>query len=168
MRAGVSEVVEVRIARDRIEGLDTGMRGRGRVQRHELFVTKAMAVRLRAPEGDFWIEPASPETQWIENSLGLLQDEFATWRWTITPKRRGTGKLVLIVSARTIDQEGLAAETALPDQKIDVKIRTNYGLTFRRVFSWLILVAIGGVVGKFGESLWPLAALYLRKWTGWP
>ncbi len=164
MRVGVPEPVEVRIARDSIEGLDAGLQGRGRVHRHDLFVTKAMAVRLRAPEGDFWIEPASPETQWVENSLGLLHDEFAVWRWTVTPKRRGTGKLVLIVSARTIDQEGLAAETALPDQRIEVKVRTNYGLAIRRVLGWIVLVVLGGIVGKFGESLWSLAAASFKAW----
>ena len=51
-----------------------------------------MSVRLRAPEGGFWIEMASPETQWIENTLGLLSDDYASWRWIVTPQRRGLGR----------------------------------------------------------------------------
>lgn len=153
MTVGVPELVEVGIARAEITALAERLEGSGSAYRHDLVVTKAISVRLRAPEGGFWIETASPETQWIENTLGLLEDDYASWRWTVTPQQRGKARLQLIVSARTVGSDGLAAETALPDQVIEVKVRTNYGRTARQWGGWLAAAVIGGILAKFGEGL---------------
>jgi len=166
MRAGRTETVEVRIARDRIEGMESGAQSRTGGYRHDLFVTKAMTVRLRSPDGRFWIDAGSPETQWVENSQGLLHDEYAVWRWMVTPKKRGSGRLVLIVSARTIDHEGLAAETALPDQRIDIKIRSSLIGGLKRLLRWSLLLLIGAGLGHFGATLWSMAQAFVRQWTG--
>ena len=66
MRVGVPALVEVRIARADVQAAGRGLQGGGAAYRHEVMVTKAMSVRLRAPDGGFYIETASPETQWIE------------------------------------------------------------------------------------------------------
>ncbi len=153
MTVGVPELVEVSIAKAELAGLAEKLQGSGAAYRHDIVVTKAMSVRLRAPEGGFWIETASPETQWIENSLGLLSDDYASWRWTVTPQRRGRARLQLIVSARTVGADGLAAETALPDQVIEVKIRTNYGRTAAQWGGWIAAAVLGGILAKFGEGL---------------
>ena len=52
-----------------VQALAEGLQGGGAAYRHEVTVTKAMSVRLRAPDGGFFIETASPETQWIEKSV---------------------------------------------------------------------------------------------------
>ena len=78
------------------------------------FVTRALSVRLSAPDGGFWIEADSPETQWVETASGLHQDEHVTWRWTVTPQRRGRGRLLLVVAARTIGHDGLAPKRRRP------------------------------------------------------
>lgn len=153
MTVGVPELVEVSIAKAELAGLAEKLQGSGAAYRHDIVVTKAMSVRLRAPEGGFWIETASPETQWIENSLGLLSDDYASWRWTVTPQRRGRARLQLIVSARTVGADGLAAETALPDQVIEVKIRANYGRTAVQWGGWIAAAVLGGIFAKFGEGL---------------
>lgn len=70
MRVGVSERVEIRIGRAQAKGLTEGMEGGGLAWRHDVVVTKAMSVRLRAPEGGFFIETASPETQWVDARRG--------------------------------------------------------------------------------------------------
>ena len=90
MRSGVAQIVEVRIAKADVKAIAEGMQGGGAPYKHEVLVTKVMSVRLRGPEGGFFIEPASPETQWIENTLGLTADDYASWRWAVTP--RSTGK----------------------------------------------------------------------------
>lgn len=154
MRVGVSASVEVRIARADLQNLGAGLDGRGAPVRHDLVITKAMSVRLRAPDGGFWIETASPETQWIESRLGILNDDYASWRWTVTPQRRGKARLQLVVSARTVGADGLAAETALPDQVIEVKVRTNFGRAAVQWAGWIAAAAAGGVLAKFGEGLW--------------
>jgi hypothetical protein len=152
MRAGVPEIVEVRIARADLQNVAVGMEGRGAPVRHDLVVTRAMSVKLKAPEGGFWIETASPETQWIESRPGLMTDDFATWRWTVLPERRGRRRLQLVAAARTVGADGLAAETALPEQMVEVRVSVNYGRAFGRVAGWVIAAMIGGALAKFGES----------------
>ena len=107
MRLMVPERVEVRIARKDLEGLAAGLEGRGPAARHDIVITSAMSVRLKAPDGGFAIDSLSPDTQWIENRLNLAGgDEFASWRWTVRPIRRGRARLHLIVSARTAGPDG--------------------------------------------------------------
>ncbi|MEZ5925314.1 MAG: Clp protease N-terminal domain-containing protein [Hyphomicrobiaceae bacterium] len=150
MRVATPEQVEVRIARGALEGLGDGMHGQ--VSGHKVHVAKAMSVRLRAPEGGFYIEATSPETQWIENTLGITSDDFASWRWTVTPHYRGRARLQLVVSARSVGPDGLAAETALPEQIIEVRVRTNYARNVYRIVLWLAAMAAAGVIGAMGEA----------------
>ena len=53
MRVGVPAAAEVRIARDRIEGLIAVLNGRGAAPLAERPLTRALTVRLRAPGGNF-------------------------------------------------------------------------------------------------------------------
>ena len=153
MRVGNSERIEVRIAKARVTALTHGLEGGGLAWRHDVTVTQAMSVRLRAPDGGFFIETASPETQWIENQLGLMAgDDFASWRFLVTPHKRGRARLQIIVSARTVGGDGLAAETALPDQVIEVKVRTNLVRAIRRWSGWILAAVAGGAFAKFGEG----------------
>ncbi|MEQ8824337.1 MAG: Clp protease N-terminal domain-containing protein [Filomicrobium sp.] len=154
MRVGISSPVEVRIAKAEVKAISEGLDMGVTAFRHEVQVTKAMSVRLRAPEGGFFIETASPETQWIENALGLMADDYARWRWNVTPKLRGKRRLQLIVSARTVGPDGLAAETALPDQIIEIRVATNYARLFKSVAGWAVAGMLGGVLAKFGSQIW--------------
>jgi hypothetical protein len=166
MRNGVAELVEVRIARAEIQNLATGMQGAGEAHHHDLVATKAMSVRLRAPDGGFFVETASPETQWIENHLGVLSDDYASWRWTVTPNRAGRARLQLIVSARTIGSDGLVAETALPDQVFEVRVSTNYGRLAKHWFGWVAAAILGGLLAKFGEDAFAIAQMIIRSNMG--
>jgi hypothetical protein len=160
MRVGIPMVVEARLARSEVKAIAEGLQGGGAVYRHEVTVTKAMSVRLRAPEGGFFIETSSPETQWIENVLGLMADDFASWRWTITPRDRGKQRLQLLISARTVGADGLTSETALPDQVIEVKVAVNYAKTAARWAGWMTAAVIGGILARFGEGLFnPLLSI---------
>lgn len=163
MKAGVSQIVEVRIARANVKALAQGLQGGGAAYRHEAIITKAMSVKLRAPDGGFWVEAASPETQWIENVLGVMTDDFASWRWTVTPKSSGAKKLQLVVSARTVGSDGLAAETALPDQLFDVYVGVNYGRSSKRVAGWLAAAIFGGLLARFGEAAFDIAKGLVEK-----
>ena len=152
MRVAMPETVEIRIARNSLESLSEGMQGRGAPVQHAVLVTRAMSVRLRAPEGNFKIESSSPETQWIENTLGLLQDDYAVWRFTVTPERRGRSRLQLVVSARTVGVDGLTAETAFPDQIVDVSVGINLGRAMKRAAVWTTLVVLSSALGAFFEA----------------
>jgi hypothetical protein len=166
MRVGVPVVAEARIARADVKALAEGLQGGGAAFRHEVVVTKAMSVRLRAPDGGFSIENRSPETQWIENVLGLGNDDFASWRWTVTPRARGARQLQLIVSARTVGADGTTAETALPDQIVDVKVAINYTRAAGRWAGWAAAAVVGGLLAKFGETAWVILRLLAAKHLG--
>lgn len=152
MKAGITQLVEVRIARANVKALAQGLQGGGTAVRHDALITKAMSVKLRAPDGGFWVEAASPETQWIDNVLGVMTDDYASWRWSVTPKAAGHKKLQLVVSARTVGSDGLAAETALPDQLYTVKVAVNYKRSAKRATGWLLAAVFGGVLARFGED----------------
>jgi hypothetical protein len=163
MRVGKTERVEVRIAKASAKAITEGLEGGGVAWRHDVTITQAMSVRLRAPDGGFFIETASPETQWIENHLGFASDEFASWRFLVTPQSRGWTRLQIVVSARTIGADGMAAETALPDQIVELKVRTNYRRAFIRLFGWIIAAVAGGALAKFGEGGLDVAQGVIQK-----
>jgi hypothetical protein len=166
MRVAVPALIEVRIARADVQALSEGLQGGGAAYHHEVTVTKAMSVRLRAPDGGFFIETASPETQWIEKTSLLSSDDFASWRWHVTPREKGRRRLQLIISARTVSADGLAAETALPDQVITVRVRTNYAKAAVRWVGWGAAAVIGGLLAKFGEGAFDSGMQALSKFIG--
>lgn len=166
MRSGVSERIEIRIARAQLHGLTEGLEGGGLAWRHDVTISKAMSVRLRAPEGGFFIETVSPETQWIDSQFADLGEDFASWRFMITPQQRGRSRLQIIVSARTVGSDGLAAETAFPDQIIEVRVRTNYGRLLARTFGWTVAALAGGAVAKFGEGALETVTKILSPFMG--
>lgn len=166
MRAGVTERVEIRLARAHVQDLTGGLDGSGLAWRHDVTVTKAMSVRLRAPEGGFFIETASPETQWIDNQFLDEVADYASWRFLITPNRRGWSELQIVVSARTVGSDGLAAETAFPDQHIDVKVRTNYGRAALKGLGWAAAAVAGGAIAKFGEGAFDAGSMLAARLLG--
>ncbi|MBX9683058.1 MAG: hypothetical protein K2X41_04640, partial [Hyphomicrobium sp.] len=150
MRVAQPERIEIRIAKASITGITTGKSG-GTIWQHDITVTQAMSVRLRAPEGGFFIETVSPETMWIENQVAFAQDDFASWRFIVTPQTRGRAPLQIVVSAR-VTHDGVAADTALPDQIIDVQVRANITRSLGRSLGWIVAAIMGGALAKFGES----------------
>ncbi|MBI1385183.1 MAG: hypothetical protein GC150_09755 [Rhizobiales bacterium] len=154
MRVGVPAKVEARLSREDLPGLMDGLRGAGEIQQHEVFVTRVMAVRLKAPDGGFDIESTSPEMQWVDGGpASRLVDEHASWRWTVTPTARGWRPLVLVITGLAVGPDGLAAERRVPDQEIEVQVRVNYVAEARRIGGWLVVAVLGGVLGAFGERL---------------
>ena len=167
MRAGIPSHAQVRISRDRIDGLILLlMKGRGMAHRPDALIMRALSVRLRAPDGGFWIEAASPETQWVDGASGLHQDEHVAWRWTVTPQRRGRVRLVLVVAARTVGHDGLAAEAAPPDRVIEVTVT---GGRLRRLAGWggfPAALILGAMLGRFGGEFWALGAAIVKRIVG--
>jgi hypothetical protein len=166
MRVEIPLVVEARIARAEVRAIAEGLQSPGGISRHEILVSKAMTVRLRAPDGGFTIETSSPETQWIDNVLGVMADDYASWRWTVTPRERGKRRLQLIISARTTGADGVMAETALPDQIVDVKVSINYARSASRWAGWIVAAVIGGVLARFGEDAYGLARSFVERLNG--
>lgn len=149
MRVGIPSIIEIRAPRAQLEAWSGGSSDpRARVQ----IITKAMAMRLKAPEGGFTIEIASPETQWSEGYPNPLSDDVVSWRWTVTPTKRGRLPLQLNVSTRVVGRDGLAAARALPEQIISIKITPDYVRAASRLAIALALVGLGVACGYLGES----------------
>lgn len=163
MRVGVTERIEIRLAKSGVKAIAEGLEGGGQAWTHQVVIAKAMSVRLRAPDGGFFIETASPETQWIEGSLGFESDDYASWRFLVTPQERGWASLQIIISARTVGADGVAAETALPDQVIEVKVKRNLKRTILRWIGWIVAAVIGGALAKFGEGAVDLVSAILKQ-----
>lgn len=166
LRVGIPVSCEVLIARADVKNVAERLQTGGAAYRHEVSVTRAMTVRLRAPDGGFVIETTSPETQWIENILNLAEGDSARWRWMVTARERGKKRLQLVVSARTVDGEGLTAETALPDKIIEVRVSINYGETAKRWAGWIAAAVIGGVLARFGDSAFDLVQMLMVRSGG--
>jgi len=147
MRAHKPEHIEVRISKEETEAFVAGFEGNAEPLRHDLIVTQAMSVMLRAPDGGFIIENSGPETQWIFNRPGAADKEtFGRWRWSVTPTETGQHRLQLVVAARSVDQNGLAGDTVLPDQVITVAVRANHGRNAAQAMKWLFLLVLGGMI----------------------
>jgi hypothetical protein len=145
MRAAVADRIEVRISREETQALIRGMEGRGEVAGHDISITSTMSVALRAPDGGFTIEPLSPETQWIFNRPDEA-DIYGRWRWVVTPHKSGERRLQLLIASRSVGPSGIVGDTALPDQVITVRVRTNYWLTLLRGIQWVAAMVVGGIV----------------------
>src|SRR5215470_5782675 len=152
MRNGIAATAEVRIARDKVDGLMLALAPRG--VRPEAFPTRTLAVRLRAPNGGFAIEAHAPETQWLDRSGTTPNDGFAAWRWTITPQRPGRNRLLLTVSARLVGPDGLVAEAAPSDRSIEVRIAPNYRHLGKRWVGWLVVAIAAAAAVQFSGELW--------------
>jgi hypothetical protein len=157
MRVGVPVAAEVRIARDRIEGLIATLNGRSAAPPGERPLLRALSVRLRAPGGGFWIEPATPETQWVDGAPSTNHDDYASWRWTVVGRRRGRRGLALTVSARTVGRDGHTFESTPPDRVIEVKVGSNRRLAAARWAGWIAALLAGAAIGIYGEQIWAVA-----------
>jgi hypothetical protein len=175
MRVGAATTAQVRIGRDKVDNLLQLLLG-NRAQHHpEAVVARVLSVRLRASDGSFSIEPGTPETQWIETSPGhppgQSHDDHVAWHWTVTPHRRGRRRLQLLVSARTVGRDGIAAEIAPPERVIEVTVRPSL---LRRLVRWAFVLALfgaGAALGrlsqdKLAQDLLDVGALLIKNVVG--
>ena len=163
MQVGRSETVEIRIARSDVAISPTSMPGGGSAgYLHDLIVTKAISVRLRGADNRFQIEAVSPETQWLDNDPDKPADDFASWRWNVTPLRRGKGQLQLVIGTRTIATDGLSADTALPEQTFDIAVARNYGRTLMRAATWAGFMLLGALLSRLGQTSFETVATMWR------
>lgn len=162
MKVGVADTFEVRIARDGIDA-GRGLAGRGLPHAHALLITRAMSVRLQGEPGRFYIEASSPETQWTGSRNEHLTSDYAVWRFTVIPQRRGPAELTLVVSARTIGSDGVVADTSLPEQRISIRVSANLTRGLKRWAGWAAVALLGAALGKIGESFWEQGLTLLRR-----
>ena len=161
MRVGVPTTIEIRAPRARLEAWSGG--NPDPRARDEQIITKAMVMRLKAPEGGFTVEIASPETQWSEGYMGPLSDDVVSWRWIVTPVEYGRLPLQLTVSTRVVGRDGLAAARVLPEQLVTVRVAPNYGRIASRLAIGLALALSGLIIGYFADGLFSMGSSILAQ-----
>ena len=147
LTAGRPTTVEVRIVRPPIAG---GPAGNLPVSlRPEHVAIRAISVRLRPAKPGTGVEGLSPETQWDQGGgpAGRLGGETAVWRFSVTPRSIGKADLQLVVSARTVGADGVLADTALPDQVLEVTVRRDWAAFARRA-GVLLAIALVSIVAE--------------------
>jgi hypothetical protein len=159
-RVAVPETIEILLAKEEA-GLIFGWLARqGSQQRAgSEAACRAITLRLSAPGGGFFIEGLAPETQWVLDRPAFLGEEtFGTWAWTAIPNDSGAFSLVVSMSAREVDANGVTNDIALPDQVVKVQVRGNFWRGFGRY-------ARGALLLLAGSGL-TVAAYYALKMTG--
>jgi neural Wiskott-Aldrich syndrome protein len=166
MHMGVPAAAEVRIARNKLDGLLQALNVRDPRSAGDALLLRALSVRLRAPKGGFWIEATTPETHWIEGAEGRAEDEFITWTWTVVPRRRGRNRLTLTVSAHTAGRDGAPGTSSPPDRVIDVSVGPNHMRRMLRAMGWVTAALVGAGMAHFGSKYAPLISAVFRKTFG--
>ena len=89
---------------------------------------RAVSVRLSAPEGGFFIETMTPETQWLLNRPGTAGEEpFGSWSWAVVPNETGRQTLAVSVSVRDIDANGVLTGSQVAEELIKIRVGANLG-----------------------------------------
>lgn len=160
-RVAVVQTVRLRLSREEA-GMIFGRpsrRGHGQPSARAAATSRAVTVRLTAPEGGFFIEAASSETQWIFDRPSFLGEEaFGTWAWTLIPNQSGSFPLCFSMSARDVDENGLAGDIPLPEQAIKILVRGNFLRGFGALLRTLLLMLAGSGL--------TIGALYALKVMG--
>jgi hypothetical protein len=149
---GLTETIEVRIARADVAALGASLSSAGPSARSDLIVSRSLTVRLKCPDGGIVIEPVSPETQWIPSEGSALADDALAWRWMLTGRRAGAASLQLSVRARTVGVDGTPIESALPDQSHPVRVAPHW-LRRGAVVGGLVAAFLLGLAAAFSAGL---------------
>jgi hypothetical protein len=156
-RAGVPQKAQISISREEA-GLIFGQLSRRPSQPPAVTepACRAVTVRLTAPEGAFFIEALTHETQWLSNRPG--GEASGNWAWTAVPAAPGSHGLKVSISARDLDASGPEAMIALPDQAIKVRVGGNFRLALGRFVRAVFLMLMGSGLTITGYYAWNIAA----------
>ncbi len=105
---------------------------------------RAVSVRLSAPEGGFFIETMTPETQWLLNRPSTAGEEpFGSWSWAVVPNETGRQTLAVSVSVRDIDTNGVLTGSQVAGETIKIRVRANPGRFLGGLIRTLFLLSAG-------------------------
>ena len=158
MRPRTPVTVEARMARSSVLGTLAALNAAAPDA-----LTRAVTVRLKAPAGGFHVEPAAPETQWLDTRTAQREDDEVRWRWVVTPHGRGKHPLQLSIAIRTITADGIMIESVLPEQQVGVRIARDYGPVLRTCGGWLAAAILGASLALLGTGGWSAVLMALRS-----
>jgi len=145
MKVGVTERVEVRIAKTITEDLTVGLRGRGIPQIEEIRVGTFMKVHLTGD--NFECRALSHEEQIVAG------EGFTQWDWDVTPLKSGIQSLLLTVTVRIKIPNYGEERKDYPvfERWIKVKVNRIYSIKkfIMSYWQWILGTIIGsGVIAR--------------------
>ena len=154
-RAGVAQQARISISREEA-GLIFGQLSRQPQQAAGTEAAcRAVTVRLTAPEGAFFIEALTHETQWLP--CRPAGEASGNWAWRAVPAAPGSHGLKISISARDLDASGPGAMIELPDQTIKVRVGGNFRLALGRFARAVFLMLAGSGLTITGYYAWKIA-----------
>jgi hypothetical protein len=134
MRVGVRERVEVRISKNIIEDLSTGLKGRGEPQIENIEVGDFMKVSLTGDNFD--IKPLSEEDQVVPD------EDFTMWEYDVIPNKSGNQiiQLKVAVKIKIPGGEGYDCNPVI-ERDINVKVNPIHSITHLD-WKWIIGIVI--------------------------
>jgi hypothetical protein len=164
MGACKASKAEVRITRAQMDEISNEFDNLSSSHVHELAVTEAMTVQLRAPGGSFHIENLSPQTQWIDRNQRHVDDsDFGIWRWNVIPTKSGQARLQLVISARTVDDDGTIHIADIPDKIINISVHRDHARLLKKAGVIGFVALAGTILGKFGETAYQWLSVLVEK-----
>ena len=155
-RIGVPQQARISISREEAGLLFGQLRRPSQQPAGTEAACRAVTVRLTAPEGAFFIEALTHETQWLANRAA--GEASGNWAWTAVPAAPGSHGLKVSISARDLDASGPGAMIALPDQTIKVRVGGNLRLALGRFMRAVFLMMAGSGLTITGYYAWKIAA----------
>jgi hypothetical protein len=154
-RAGVPQKAQISISREEAGLIFGQLLRRPQQPVGTDAACRAVTVRLTAPEGAFFIEALTHETQWLSNRPA--GEASGNWAWTAVPAAPGSHGLKVSISARDLDASGPGAMIALPDQTIKVRVGRNLRLALGRFVRAVFLMLAGSGLTITGYYAWKIA-----------
>jgi hypothetical protein len=153
MRVGITEGVEVRLSQVKEVVC--------RLRAEELPIVETMTVNLYGAPDAFNIVALSRETQLVIGSMiwsRFQEQRFGRWQWHVTPKKTGTHKLLVKVSADLSDSRGVPTSESCQDRVFEVWVRVNYARASIRVLKWAATgtagILLAGLIGAYAQGVW--------------
>lgn len=166
LTAGRTTVIEIELPRAKLVHLDLSNGSAFESVESARLPPTAVVLRLRAPEGGFYIEPISAETQWLGAGPNALDGPPISWRWNVTPKRAGRFPIQALIAGRSIAPDGLASEMALPHQTVEVRVRGNIAPALASTVRLLAAFGLGAALVLFSGPILDFAETALKTITG--
>ncbi len=110
---------------------------------YEAIIMEALTTQLHAPGQNFHIKSLLPETHWIDKLTQNEHADYGQWQWEITPLQRGTTKLSLVVSSRTLNKDNQLSSVTLPEKAITVHVGMNSTALIIKLLFLASVMALG-------------------------
>ena len=131
LRLARGEIVRIRLGKEEAGQLFARPPQRPQQGREAQNATRAVSIRLSAPEGGFFIETMTPETQWLPDSANSPGEEpFGNWSWAVVPNETGWRILLISFCVRDIDASGALNGSQVTEQALKIRVGANFGRLF--------------------------------------